>query len=78
MASRGIGRGGPARLRGQRSTSRRCCPWNFKALANIGAMTTVTEVEKYRIDENCKPCSIYKTENRTKSSDEFFKFVSRL
>ena len=51
---------------------------NFKALANIGAMTTVTEVEKYRIDENCKPCSIYKTENRTKSSDEFFKFVSRL
>ena len=25
---------------------------NFKALANIGAMTTVTEVEKYRIDEN--------------------------
>lgn len=51
---------------------------NFKALANIGAMTTVTEVEKYRIDENCKPCSIYKTENRTKSSEEFFKFVSRL
>jgi len=51
---------------------------NFKALANIGAMTTITEVEKYRIDENCKPCSIYKTENRTKSSDEFFKFVSRL
>ena len=51
---------------------------NFKALANIGAMTTVTEVEKYRIDENCKPCSIYKTENRTKSSDEFFKFISRL
>jgi hypothetical protein len=51
---------------------------NYKALANLGTMTTITEVEKYRIDENCKPCSIYKTENRTKSTDEFFKFISRL
>jgi hypothetical protein len=34
------------------------------------------EVEKYRVDENCKPCPIYKTEVKTKSTDEFFKFLS--
>jgi hypothetical protein len=51
---------------------------NYKALANIGGLGTTTEVEKYRIDENCKPCTIYKTENKTKSTEEYFKFVSRL
>jgi len=51
---------------------------NFKALASIGAMTAITEVERSRIDENCKPCIIDKTEKRTKSTDEYFKFLSNL
>ncbi len=51
---------------------------NYKTLAAIGGLSSITEVEKYRIDENCKPCTIYKNESKTKSTDEFFKFVSRL
>jgi hypothetical protein len=51
---------------------------NYKALAAIGGISSSTEVEKYRLDENCKPCTIYKNESRTKSTDEYFKFVSRL
>jgi hypothetical protein len=51
---------------------------NYKILANIGALTTSTDIEKYRIDENCKPCVIYKTENKTRTTEEFFKFISRL
>ena len=39
-------------------------------------ITGLKEVEKYRVDENCKPCPIYKTENRTNSADEFFQFLS--
>ena len=49
---------------------------NYKALVNIGTMTSTKEVENYRLDENCKPCPIYKTEDKTKSTDEFFKFLS--
>jgi hypothetical protein len=49
---------------------------NFKTLSNIGNITGLKEVEKYRVDENCKPCPIYKTENRTNSADEFFHFLS--
>jgi hypothetical protein len=49
---------------------------NYKSLVNIGTMTSTKEVENYRLDENCKPCPIYKTEVKTKSTDEFFKFLS--
>jgi len=49
---------------------------NYKALVNIGTITSTKEVENYRLDENCKPCPIYKTEDKTKSTDEFFKFLS--
>lgn len=49
---------------------------NFKTLASIGNLTGIKEVEKYRVDDNCKPCTIYKTENKTNSADEFFHFLS--
>jgi len=49
---------------------------NYKALVSIGTITSTKEVENYRLDENCKPCPIYKTEVKTKSTDEFFKFLS--
>jgi len=51
---------------------------NYKTLSAIGGLSSTTEVEKYRIDENCKPCTIYKNENKTLSTDEYFKFFSRL
>lgn len=51
---------------------------NYKSLAAVGGITSTTEVEKYRVDENCKPCTISKEESKSKSTDEFFKFVSRL
>jgi hypothetical protein len=51
---------------------------NYKALAAIGGIISSKDVEKYRLDENCKPCTIYKDESKSKSTDEFFKFVSRL
>jgi hypothetical protein len=49
---------------------------NYKAFANIGSTSSIKEVEYYRLDENCKPCPIYKIEDRTKSTEEFFKFLS--
>lgn len=49
---------------------------NYKTLANIGTITGSKEVENYRLDENCKPCPIFKTEDKTKSTEEFFKFLS--
>ena len=49
---------------------------NYKTLVSIGNMSSSKEVENYRLDENCKPCPIYKTEDKTKSTDEFFKFLS--
>ena len=49
---------------------------NFKTLASLGNLMGVKEVENYRIDDNCKPCTIYKTENKTNSADEFFHFLS--
>lgn len=51
---------------------------NYKALAAVGGLNSTTEVEKYRLDENCKPCTIYKNESKSKSTDEYFKFISRL
>ena len=49
---------------------------NYKEFANIGSTSSIKEVEYYRLDENCKPCPIYKIEDRTKSTEEFFKFLS--
>jgi hypothetical protein len=49
---------------------------NYKTLVSIGNMSSIKEVENYRLDENCKPCPIYKTEDKSKSTDEFFKFLS--
>jgi CRISPR/Cas system CSM-associated protein Csm4 (group 5 of RAMP superfamily) len=49
---------------------------NYKAFANIGSTSSIKEIEYYRLDENCKPCPIYKIEDRTKSTEEFFKFLS--
>ena len=49
---------------------------NFKTLASIGNLTGLKEIENYRLDDNCKPCTIFKTENKTNSADEFFHFLS--
>jgi hypothetical protein len=52
---------------------------NYKALALIGGLTSSKEIEKYRLDDNCKPgCTLSKNETKSKTTDEYFKFISSL
>ena len=51
---------------------------NYKSFIAIGNIAGSTETEKYRMDENCKPCTIYKNESKTKVTEEFFKLLSKM
>ena len=51
---------------------------NYKALTSIGVITSSSEIEKYRLDDNCKQCALTKNETKSKTTDEYFKFVSSL
>lgn len=51
---------------------------NYKALTSIGSLTSSSEIEKYRLDDDCKQCALSKNETKSKTTDEYFKFVSSL